>query len=192
MGHDVATGGGGVRAYGLRLPVVLVALALALAALFGLQEVYAKQSVAAPLVTKLEKVPGVSGTPAVSRNGTTLTVRVHLGLVPDLEQTYTQLEQVANANANGRAVALVISDHRTPQLVADYDHLTFILDQARATGQFVPMNQQFQQAASGMGLQRASVGVSGTQIFVTLAQGSHYLYAVMPLLLTVNGGGSAG
>jgi hypothetical protein len=192
MAPKSAQGGGRVRAYGLRLPVVLTALVLALAALFGLQQVYAQQSVAAPLITRLERVAGVQGTPQVSRSGTNLNIRVQLGLVPNLNQTYKTLLGIADQNANGRTVTLEISDHRTPALVADYNQLMFALDQARATGAFSTMAQQFQQDTKSMHLQAATVTLSQTQMFVTLVQGKHYLYAVMPLLLTGSGGGSTG
>lgn len=182
-----------MRAYGLRLPIVLTALVVALGAFFGLQAVYAQQSLAGPLVTHLEKVPGVKGTPHITRTAGGLDIQIQLGLVPDFETTYRDLNSVAQANAGGRTVALRIVDARSPQLVNDYSQLTFVLDQARATGGYVTMDSQFQQEAQGMHLQRATVSISQTQIFVTLVQGTHYLYAVMPLLLTGgSGGGSTG
>ena len=182
-----------MRAYGLRLPVVLTALVLSLAALFGLQQVYAQQSLAGPLVTNLEKVPGVKGAPRITRTAAGLDIQVQLGLVPNLETTYGQLNRVVAANAGGRTVSLQIQDARSPQLLGDYSTLTFVLDQARATGAFDWMSTQFQHDAQGMHLQRATLSVTGTQIFVTLVQGKNYLYAVMPLLLSGgSGGGSTG
>ena len=186
-------GGAWMRAYGLRLPVVLTALVLALAALFGLQAVYAQQTFAGPLATKLEHVAGVQGVPQVIRTGSGLQITVHLGLVPDLQSTYQDLEKAAAASVGGRAFALAVKGDRSPQLVQDYQQLSFVLDQARATGQFDNLPQQVQTEAKALGLQSASVSASQSLslLFVTLVQGKSYLYAVMPLMLTTSGGGAA-
>ncbi len=182
-----------MRAYGLRLPVVLGALLLVLAALFGLQAVYAQQTMAAPLTARLEGVSGVQGTPKLEEIATGLVVDVQLGLVPDLETTYGQLESALLATPQGKAISLKVEDHRSPQLVADLRQLDFVLAQGRATGQYVVMQQQFNQESRAMGLERATVSVSpsNSRLFVTLVQGKNYLYAIMPLTLPTSSGGGA-
>lgn len=182
-----------MRAYGFRLPVVLASLAAVLAILFGAQFLYARQAWAVPLNAKLEGTSGVIGQPVVTTDALGLRVNVHLALVDDLQTTYHQLLQTATAGAGGRHVTLSIKDDRTAELTKDYVTLSMILDQGRATGQFVDMEKQFSDSSRQMGLTRAQVTVDNTQMYVELVSGQHYLYDIMPLTLSpaATAGGAA-
>lgn len=173
-----------MRAYGFRLPVVLAALAAVLVILFGAQFLYNRQALAVPLNAKLESTSGVIGQPLVTSDAGGLRVSVHLGLIDDLQTTYHQLLQTAAAGAAGRHVILTIKDDRTPALTGAYVTLSMILDQGRATGQFVDMQKQFADASRQMGLTRAQVTVDNAQMYVELVSGAHYLYDIMPLTLS--------
>jgi hypothetical protein len=181
-----------VRAYGLRVPIVLAAAAAVLSVLFFLQFLLQRQAVSLPLVTRLRDVRGVVGQPAVSNNGSELDVAVHLGSVPDLPVTYNALLQAAGAGS-GTHVVLQILDTRTPALIADLDSLYPILDQGRQTGEFVTMDQQFDAKAKTLGLDSYQLLLGQTQMYVTLALDGHYLYEILPLTLPSGGagGGSA-
>lgn len=172
-----------MRAYGLRLPVVLASMAAILAILFGAQFIYNRQALALPLNTRLHNTPGVMGQPVVTTTVNGLNVVVHLGLVDDLQTTYHRLRDIAQTSAAGRTVSLKIEDDHTPQLTNDYRTLSLILDQGRATGRFVDMQTQFAAASRQMGLTRALVTVDTTQMYVELVSGQHYLYDIMPLTL---------
>ena len=181
-----------MRAYGLRLPVVLAALAAVLAILFGLQFVLRRQAVSLPLATRLRDVPGVVGPPVITPGAAALDIEVHLGAVADLRSTYDALLVAAGAGS-GQRVNLQIDDTRTPALTADYYKLNVVLDQGRATGQFVPMETAFSAESQQLQLSQASVVLGDSQMFVTLMAGSSYLYAITPLVLasgTTGGGGS--
>ena len=181
-----------MRAYGLRLPIVFASLLAVLAILFGMQFLLQRQAVSLPLNTRLRDVPGVLGQPTVSSTGSALDVQVRLALVPDLQATYQQLLAAAGAGTSAR-VNLVLVDDRTAALLADYDQLNVILDQGRATGQFVSMQQSFDAAGKALGLTRAALVLGQNEMFVTLVSGSAYLYEVLPLTLssgTPGGGGS--
>jgi len=137
-------------------------------------------------------VPGVTGQPEISSDGGVLDLQVHLALVPDLQATYDQLLTAAGAGSGGR-VQLQLDDARTPALVSDYHQLSVILDQGRATGQFVSMEQAFDAEGRALGLTHDSLVLGQTQMFVTLVQGSNYLYEILPLTLSsdTTGGGSS-
>jgi len=180
-----------VRAYGFRLPVVLASMAAVLAILFGAQFLYARQALALPLNTRLEATPGVVGQPTVTSDALGLAVEVRLGLIDDLQSTYHRLLHIAEGGAAGRHVTIQIQDNRNRQLTEDYMTLSAILDQGRATGQFVAMEKQFAAASGGMGLARAQVTVDSTQMYVELISGKNYLYAIMPLTLAAGAGGAA-
>ncbi len=182
-----------MRAYGARLPVVLGAMATVLAVLFGLQFLYARQAVVLPLSTQLRQTPGVSGQPVVRQSGGSLHIRVRLQQVPDLRATYHQLLSVVRAAAGGRTVHLRVQDSATAALRADfYRKLNFIIDQGRATGQYVQMRQAFLAASRSLGLSDAQLTVGEAHVYVALTQGSHDLYEILPLRLPAAAAGGAG
>ncbi len=177
-----------MRAYGFRWPVVLAATAAMLIVLFGAQFMYARQAFSQPLNAALKHTPGVLGQPVVTSDALGLVVDVKLGLVPDLESTYRQLIRAAEGSAGGRHVTLKVVDHPDPQLTQDFMNLSAILDQGRATGQFVVMERQFAAATRNMGLTRAHVTMGDQQMYVELVSGTNYLYAIMPLTLSSSAG----
>jgi hypothetical protein len=179
-----------VRAFGLRVPVVLAAAAAVLGVLFLLQFLLQRQAVSVPLATRLREVPGVMGQPAVSENGGTLDVTVRLGLVPDLPATYHRLLQAAGAD--GSRVVLRVQDDPDSVLQADFDRLNVVLDQGRATGQFVQMDAGFDREAATLHLDRYALVLGQSHIFVTLVQGSHYLYEILPLTLAPGAAAATG
>lgn len=173
-----------MRAYGVRWPVVLLSAAVTLLLLFGAQLLYARQTFAQPLNAALRSTPGVMGQPVVASDGLGLAVHVRLGLVPDLETTYLQLLHAADHAAGGRQVILTVKDNASQQLIDDYIALTTILDQGRATGQYVAMRDQFQAAATRMHLTSADLTLDGQQMYVELVSGKNYLYRILPLVLS--------
>lgn len=179
-----------MRAYGLRVPVILASLAAVLAVLFGLQFLYARQAVSLPLTTSLQHTDGVLSVREVNESPNTLRIDVKLGVVPDLRATYEELMAAAQQQAGGRQVDLRIQDDRSPELTADYYKLNLVLAQGRATGEFVSMQQMFTQQSQALGLDRADVTLGNTAMFVTLVGGGHYLYQIMPL--TLSGAASGG
>lgn len=171
-----------MRAFGLRIPVVLAATAAVLAVLFFMQFVLQRQTVALPLATRLSEVSGVVGQPAVSTSGGVLDVTVRLGLVNDLQKTYKDLLQAAqSAPGNGSRVVLHVKDNPNPTLSADFVQLMGIVDTGRATGQYVSMQRQFTAEARTLGLTGSQLVLGTTHIYETLVQGSHYVYAILPL-----------
>ncbi len=170
-----------MRAFGLRVPVVLAATAAVLAVLFFMQFLLQRQTVALPLATRLHEVPGVMGQPQVTANGGVLNVTVQLGLVPNLQTTYKDLMQAAGAD--GSRVNLRIKDNRSPALSADFAQLMFPLDQGRGSSDFTGMDQQFTAEAKNLDLTGYDLLLGQSHVFVTLVQGSHYLYAILPLTL---------
>ena len=182
-----------MRAYGARLPIVLGAMATVLALLFGLQFLYARQAVVLPLSAQLRQTPGVSGRPVVHQSGGTLRIRVQLRQVPDLRSTYRHLQSVVRAAAGGRAVSLRVQDSATAALRADfYQKLNFIIDQGRATGQYVAMQKAFAAASRHLGLSKAQLTVGEAHVYVALTQGSHDLYEILPLRLPAATGAGGG
>lgn len=169
-----------MRAYGIRLPVVLASLVAVLAILFGFQALYTQRSLAMPLQRAVKQADYVQAD-TVTQTAGGLRVNVRLGLVPNLREAYRQLAARASSAAGGVAVEIGLQDTRTQRLINDYYALNAIIEQGRVTGQFVEMDSQLRVKAQQIGLTRASVIVGNTHMYVELVQGKHFLYEILPL-----------
>ncbi len=168
-----------MRAYGVRIPVVLMAMAGALLLLFGAQFVYNRQAVDQPLVSIYHNVPAVKHV-SLQNTPSGLQVDVRLGLVPNLRETYMALENQVNAVLGGAHFQINLTDARTPALLNDFYKMNGALEQGIATGQFVAMEQQVQAMGAKDGLSQASAIVDNHYVYVELVQGKHYLYELLP------------
>ncbi len=169
-----------MRAYGIRVPVVVATMIALLAILFGVQSVYTRRSVTLPLERAVRRAGGVLGD-SVTATPSGLRVDVRLGLVPNLREAYLRIEGAAGSAAGGLPVSIRVWDTRTATLVNDYYDLNAIIEQGRVTGQFVQMDAQLQGMAAKLRLTRAQVVVGNTHMYVELVQGARYLYAILPL-----------
>jgi hypothetical protein len=168
-----------MRAYGVRIPVVLMAMAGALLLLFGAQFVYDRQAVDQPLVSIYHNVPGVEHV-ALQNTPSGLQVDVHLGPVTNLRETYLALRNQVNTVLGGQHFQINLIDARTPTLLGDFYQMNGVLEQGIATGQFVAMQQQVQRLGQQEGLTRASAIVDDHYVYVDLVQGKNYLYELLP------------
>lgn len=168
-----------MRAYGVRIPVVLMAMAGALLLLFGAQFVYNRQAVDQPLVSIYHNVPAVKHV-SLQNTPSGLQVDVRLGLVPNLRETYRALENQVNSVLGGTHFQINLTDARTPALLNDFYKMNGALEQGIATGQFVAMEQQVQAMGAKDGLSQASAIVDNHYVYVELVQGKHYLYELLP------------
>jgi hypothetical protein len=182
-----------MRAYGVRIPVVVTAMAAMLLLLFGGQFLYNQQAIAQPLVAITRTVPAVQHVQLQNTPGG-LTVQVRLGLVDNLRETYLAVENQVAGVLGSQHFNLALVDTRDQELVDDYYQLNDILQQGMATGQFVAMKQNAEAAGRKLGLDRVDVIVDDRFVYVELVKGSHYLYQLLPrqpvLPVTSNGGGA--
>jgi hypothetical protein len=168
-----------MRAYGVRIPVVLMAMAGALLLLFGAQFLYNRQAVEQPLVSLSHAVPSVEHV-AVANTPSGLAVDVKLALVPNLRETYLNLENQVSADLVGQHFQINLIDARTPELLNDFYQMNGILEQGLATGQFVAMQSQVQAMGAKDGLSHVSAIVDEHYVYVELVKGKNYLYELLP------------
>ncbi|HVB10180.1 MAG TPA: hypothetical protein VNM16_07420 [Bacillota bacterium] len=168
-----------MRAYGVRIPVVLMAMAGALLLLFGAQFIYNRQAVQQPLVSISHSMPAVQHV-TLENSPSGLQVDVQLGLVPNLRETYLALQNQVNAALSGQHYQINLTDNHTPQLLDDFYQMNGVLEQGLATGQFVAMEQQVQAIGTREGLSQVSAIVDEHYVYVELVQGKNYLYELLP------------
>lgn len=164
---------------GLRVPIVVLALVGGLAMLFGLQQVYKYSQVEQPLSHFYAARQDVTGY-RVDQLGNRVAVRVTLGQVANLRETYKQLEEGTRNVLDTYPFDLEIKDNRDAKLVDDFYKLHYILQEGLSTGRFTEMSQAFQDAANGLGIDEARVFVDTDRLYVQLRRGGHYLYELMP------------
>jgi hypothetical protein len=152
-----------------------------MAVLWGGQLVYNSQAVQAPLRTAYRDIPAVRDVQMLTASDGTVVVRVRLGLVSNLLETYRSIEARTAHVLGSRRFRVVPLDRRNAALTQDFYAVNDILQQGIATGQFVPMAAQFTAATRKLGLQRSSVVVGSRYLYVTLVKDSStYLYQLVP------------
>lgn len=164
---------------GVRVPVVLITLMAALGALFGLQQVYKYSRIDQPLARFFQAHPEVTGV-RVQEVGNEVRVRLQLGEVTNLRETYRSLEEGARSILGARPFRLDIADNRDPRLVEDYYKLHYVIQEGLATGRFTEMARAVSAAAAGLGLDEARVLVDADRLYVQMRRGSRHLYELIP------------
>lgn len=164
---------------GVRIPIVVLILAVGLGMLFGLQQVYKYSQVEQPLshfYSTLEDVTRYR----VDELGNRMVVNVTLGPVANLRETYKQLEEGTKNVLDVYPFELRIKDNRDSRLVSDFYNLHYVLQEGMATGRFTEMSAAFEDVAQGLGLDEARVFVDTDRLYVQIRRGKHFLYELMP------------
>ena len=160
----------------LRWPVMVAAMAITVAALFGGSLLLKTQTVDDPLEMVLSKSAHVESH-RVEKNGVNYVINVKLKEVPDLAQVYTQLNTEAGKVLKGIEFELKLEDSRSPKLEQTYRRVNLYVQEALATGQYSAMADRVEAEAAKNGL-TARMTVEGNRVFVQLHDGPSYLYGV--------------
>ncbi len=163
----------------MRLPIILVTLALTLAVLFGARWLYQSQAFDRPLGEAVRAVPGVADV-VVGQQGDAVQVRVKAQDVPDLEQFVKSLWRAIDSVEPGQKVVLQLSDSRNRVLQDVYYSFNFYLQEAVATGRYSELPARLDQVATPDRVTRARVYVDTDYVYVQLHQGDASLYEIVP------------
>lgn len=180
----------------LRWPVMVAAMAITVAALFGGSLLLKSQTVEEPLEALLKQSAKVESH-RVERDGVKYVIHVKLKDVPDLAQTYTQLNTETSKVLKGIDFEIKLEDSRSPLLEEAYRRVNLYVQEALATGQYSAMADRVEEEAAKHGL-TARMTVEGNRVFVQLHDGEAYLYGMaerMPATTTekqTNTGGGFG
>jgi len=161
----------------IRILPTVSALILTFAVLFGGYQVYKNYELIKPLQEQLSGIHQVLSARIVA-GADVPTVVIQLGPVADLQQTYGAIENDVT-NALGSPVAIVLKDRRTPKLAGLFEGMGLTGYQGIAQGDYLGMSRQMTALAHKAGAS-SRVTMNGQDIFVTLTQGSAYLYAIVP------------
>ncbi len=164
---------------GVRVPIVIITLMTALGALFGLQQLYKYSQIDQPLARFFQERKEVADV-RVREVGNEVRIRLQLGDVANLRETYRALEDGARSVLGVRPFRLEITDNRDAGLIDDYYKLHYTIQEGLATGRFTEMARAVSEAAAGLGLDEARVLVDADRLYVQLRRGSHHLYELIP------------
>ncbi|MDI3299058.1 MAG: hypothetical protein QJR08_07825 [Bacillota bacterium] len=162
-----------------RAGLAVLGLAAGLLLLFGGQWVYRWATFTRPLQSVLAGRPEVRGY-RVDLQANPPVVRVELAPVDQLQETVRSLDEALGSSLGPGRFQLEVADRRDAELVRDYYRLNLVLAEGLATGRFTTMEEQAQRLARQMGLERLTLTVDPSYLYVTMVKGSHYLYQLVP------------
>lgn len=164
---------------GLRVHVILLALAAGMVLLFGLQWMYNFSQVDKPLKVFFARQAEIKGY-ELEENGGRLRISVALGPVANLRETYARIEEGVKDILGGRPFDLDIRDNRDSRLIDDFYRLHYDLEEALATGEFTAMSTELTRKEQDLGLNDLKVFVDSRYLYVQLMRGNRYLYEILP------------
>ncbi|HPZ12928.1 MAG TPA: hypothetical protein PLK04_01675 [Bacillota bacterium] len=162
----------------INIKVVLASVAVAAVLLFGGREVFLRTSVAMPMDRAFASMSEIESY-SFERSAYGAVVEVKLGNVEDLSETVRKVEAaVAKVPADGR-LWVRISDTRDVLLQDVYYRMHFDIEEAIATGSFSDLKRRADEKAWQAGLSGCVVQVDADNVYVSLENGEHRLYAVV-------------
>jgi hypothetical protein len=165
------------------VPLILIAL-VTLAVLFGGYQAYQRFNVIDPLEAQLKAVHGVQDVQV--QTGNPGRIRVELGPVKDLQMTYTELVHTVTQLMGG-SETIVIVDNPDDTLRTAYENFVApMVSEGIAKGNYMEMISSVEGKAQSLGI-TARVTMDEHNIYIQLANGSHYLYHVTPYTLRQGG-----
>lgn len=164
---------------GYKLHVILITCALIIIVGFGAQRFVYGRHVTASLERDFSAVAGVQAVDLL-RRGEHTDVTVTVGMVPDFQQLYKEVEQLAFDRLGPEAGDIVVKDARTVALRGAYDRIHLALHEAAVTGRFTRMEAYIDEAMLELPVDEYKVSVDEHSIYVELHSEDAYLYERIP------------
>lgn len=161
--------------------VVVVTLVITVGLLFGAQAFAQRETVVGPLMRMLAQIKSVQHYQVI-RKGSSTEVAVKLAPKANLESVYHQVVQTATRVISPSQLQISIQGNTDTALKQVNRTMDFAIQQGIATGDYVKMQQRIQKDAKTAHI-TASVSIDSSNIYLSLAQGKHNLYQVVPIYL---------
>ncbi|WP_027363770.1 hypothetical protein [Desulfotruncus alcoholivorax] len=174
---------------GMKIHVVIIALAAGLAAFFGAQWLYKGLNFQKPLIAKLENNPVIISYKIDDSADTykiSISLSENVNLMNSYQRVYNDVEQVMG----NRPFTIELTDRRDNQLDKVYGIGKFAIYEALQNGDFVQMANYLDSYASEAGLE-SKVDIDDRNIYWQMKDGKYYLYSVIPRNNAENSSASA-
>lgn len=163
---------------GLRVPVVVLALVVGLAAFWGAQWLYNRYNYERPLAKLLGENRDVVSF-NINDQGPVLELEVKLGKVENLQEAYSGLYGSVQGVVGRRNFKIILKDDRDATLDGIYYHTRLAAFEALEKGNFLEMEDYISKRAAREG-SSARVLLDQERLYIQVAHGSHYLYEIIP------------
>lgn len=160
----------------VRWQVLVTTMVITLAVLFAAGYLLKSRTVDEPLESLLTNSPLVESHTIV-RPGDRREIAVTLKDTPDLERTYTSLDEGVRQIVKGAPYTLKIADRRTAALEGTFRRVNLFVQEALATGHFADMAERVEREAAQSGA-TARLSVDQDHIYLQLKSADGYLYSV--------------
>ena len=175
--------------HGLRWPVVALAFAGSLLAIWGGQHLVNQYDYQVPLQQAVAADKSVTSF-TVSDQGQSTIYQVRFQPGGNLEEEWQGLNNILAAKTGGHAYRIEPLDNPDPTLTQVYYNSQYAIYDALARGTFQAMAEQVQTQAKAAGV-TAGLWVDDQNIYLDLSDGGHYLQRIFPRP-TVAGSGNGG
>ncbi|MCL2337331.1 MAG: hypothetical protein FWC60_07930 [Firmicutes bacterium] len=176
---------------GIKIPVVALALVIALAAFFGSHWLYKSLSFEEPLKKELDANKLVTGYTIEDSGAGQYQVSVAMKKTGNLMLAYRQIDDAVKEVMGGKQYRIKLADQRDEQLTEQYYQGHFAVYEALVRGNFREMAGELSKLAERAGVE-SKVYVDENNIYWQMSHGQHYLYEVIPRPLSGAGPGNAG
>lgn len=163
---------------GLKIKVVLAALAIGLICLFGGQWLYEEYGYQQSLQQALQQHPQVADFTAEEQNGQ-LVITIRLRSPDNLMPVYKELKNLVGEALGSRPFIIEIADNRDAVLEEVFYRSQFAVYQALAQGSFKQMEADVSANAREAGAQ-TRIYVDNENVYLTLRKGDRFLATVIP------------
>lgn len=163
--------------HGLRIPIVLMALAMGLMVLLGGQWAYNKYSFQDPLEQKLGELDSVAEY-SLNDDGEVLVIKLKLNNPDNLMEEYQKIDYLVRRIVNKGAFRIELVDNRDKALKDAYYKSQFAIQEAIVRGNYRQMAVIVHESAQAVGAD-ARVYVGSRNIYLQMEHGDHYLYEVI-------------
>ena len=175
--------------HGLRWPVVALAFAGSLLAIWGGQYLFQRYGYQAPLQQAVAADQSVESF-TVSDQGRSTVYSVRFQPGGNLEQEWQDLNQILAARAGGRSYRIEPVDNPDPALDQVYYNVQYAIYDALARGTFQAMADRVSREAKAAGV-TAGLWVDDQNIYLELSDGSHFVQKIFPRPRAADAGGAA-
>lgn len=164
--------------HGFRIPIILLALVLGLAAFLGVQWLYNKYNYLQPLEDFLTSSPAVQ-TFEIEESGKVLTLTVELHETSNLANDYRELQREVGTVLGQRLFIIQLTDSRDQTLQEVFYDSQFAIYEALTRGNYREMAEHVKASASNVGA-KATILLDQDYIYVHMEHKGRQLTEVIP------------
>lgn len=163
---------------GFRVPVVILAVVLALGLFLGSRWIYYKYSYNEPLNQVLKANKAVESF-NIDRRKPVIRITVKLGAVENIKDTYQSLQNSIQDILSPKPFQIDLQDNRDAPLKKIFYASQFAIYEAIMQGNFREMAKCIEHEAS-LQKSQATIFIDQNYIYLQMQHGNHYLYEVIP------------